>query len=363
MADHTLSGALPKYNFSPHTLSLNVPTKLVELSVETISELESEPIMVVPDADLPPEDPDGQEEITLTLDGEVSVKLIPIRPLGEDTTIVGVDSSCIKLGETGTGIIVALRGGVVWRNDSSCRYLRIGPFIFHITEENRTKIYNALRRFCLRLPGKKEAPSLQHMPIKMNRLFELWIKEVACNLFSEAILLFDGSLTAGPDGISRALEELLSLARENSNVVLALSKGSKLRIMGRRLTSLLNDLGGPYLLEPEVDILRRYSNLRFLGRIYVAKLSPLGYPFRLDVDASIPREEGLRAVGILVARDVIYQGYPEVLRLAHIIATFTAPEVMAMQLMLCRAYGLKLIRMPDMRKLLFGPFGTGGRSP
>jgi hypothetical protein len=45
--------------------------------------------------------------------------------------------------------------------------------------------------------------------------------------------------------------------------------------------------------------------------------------------------------------------------LSHILCTFTANEVIAMQHFATRKYGLKIVNRPDMHSLLFGPFGKG----
>ena len=362
MARHTLLAAGEGYNLSQQTGKWPIPTKLLELSMQSMASLSQEAVMAVPEPEEPSytvREPDGDQE--LLLQGILDIKLIPIGPLKTETTVVGVDASCIKLGETSSGLIVALRGAVVWRMSSSCRYIRVGPLIFHITDENKGLIYGTLRRLCLGLPERQEAPSLPYLPVRMANIFEQWIREMACRCFTDSIMLFDGSLTVGPDGLGRSLETILELARANSDIVIAISKNSNLRLMGRKLMDWLNGFNGPYLLEIGAGALPRAPNIRLLGRIYVAKLARTGYAFRLDVDAGVPRETGIDAIRALLANDAIYQGYPEVLRLAHIMCTFTAPEVMAMQLMLSRTYGLRMIQRPDLRRLLFGPFGTGGR--
>ena len=361
MASHALLAPQEGYNFSDQE-SLYVPRGLLELSLKSMSDLGEEQVMTITE----PEEPisisnlDGEQD--LTFKAPASLRLIPIRPVRDaGMTVIGVDASCIKLGETCSGLITALRGAIVWRREKSCRYLRIGPLIFHITEQNKVKIYNALRSFCLGLPGRQEAPGLPYMPIRMANIFEHWMRELACTIFSDALVLFDGSLSVGPGEAVAPLRAILELARSNSSIVMAISKNSRLRFMGKKLIDLLNGVPGPYLLELGDEHLVNASCIKLLGRIYVAKLSPLGCTFRLDIDRGVPEEVGIEAVRLMVSSDAIHQGYPEVLRLAHIICTFTAPEVMAMQLMLSRAYGLKIIRRPDVRKLLFGPFGSGGR--
>jgi hypothetical protein len=65
------------------------------------------------------------------------------------------------------------------------------------------------------------------------------------------------------------------------------------------------------------------------------------------------------AVRKLLGNDLVSQSYPETLRLAHILCTFTANEVLAMRRFITRKCGLHIINRPDMHKLLFGPFGKG----
>ena len=63
------------------------------------------------------------------------------------------------------------------------------------------------------------------------------------------------------------------------------------------------------------------------------------------------------AVQRLIGNDLILESYPETLRLAHIYSTFTANEVLGIQRLIVQKYGLKIIERPNIRKILFGPFG------
>jgi hypothetical protein len=45
--------------------------------------------------------------------------------------------------------------------------------------------------------------------------------------------------------------------------------------------------------------------------------------------------------------------------LAHIFSTFTATEVIGIQRFIAQQYGLKIVMRPNVRRLLFGPFGKG----
>jgi hypothetical protein len=96
-----------------------------------------------------------------------------------------------------------------------------------------------------------------------------------------------------------------------------------------------------------------------MGNIYVAKLAPSPYAFRLDIDNKIPPAQAIEAVEHLIANDLVLDGYPETLRLAHIYSTFTANEIIGIQRFLAQTHGIKTIQRPNVRRLLFGPFGKG----
>src|SRR5439155_26916092 len=70
---------------------------------------------------------------------------------------------------------------------------------------------------------------------------------------------------------------------------------------------------------------------RFLGRVYVAKLSSDGFLFRTDIDRESSEEEAQLALDRLAGTDVIFHGYPETLRIAHIFISFTDNELLAVQ--------------------------------
>jgi hypothetical protein len=76
----------------------------------------------------------------------IQLKPVPIslRTNHQETIVAAIDTSTIKIGETTTGIIVAIRGATTWKQHGSYKYTRIGPFIFHITEDNKNQLYNTL---------------------------------------------------------------------------------------------------------------------------------------------------------------------------------------------------------------------------
>jgi len=299
---------------------------------------------------------------TIQLEKQYALRLQPIslksRP--EETVVAAVDTSSMKIGETDTGVLIAVRGANVWKQ-RSYRYLRLGPFIFHVTEENRKEVYNTLQNAYFNLkhePKHQSSPSLLQMQTRIASLLEKWLQKMLSETLSNGLILFDGSLTSGTaDAPTQRITEILSAAREGGNVVLAFAKMTRLSLNGHRITDLPSKHKPPYLLQ--MAGIKPKPPLSFLGDVYVARLAKGSYSFRLDIDKETPSERRIKAVEKLLGNDVVSQGYPETLRLAHIFCTFTANEVIAMQHFIARRYGLRIVNRPDMHRLLFGPFGKG----
>lgn len=175
---------------------------------------------------------------------------------------------------------------------------------------------------------------------------------------TNSLILFDGSLTSGTfDTPVQRMKEILNTARKNHNTVLAFSKMTCLRVNGFLITDRLPQHEPPYLLE--TTGLQFKPPTTVLGDVYVARLNKANYAFRLDIDREIPQQQRMEAVAKLAGNDLYMQSYPETLRLSHILCTFTANEVLAMQHFITRKHGIQMVNRPDMHRILFGPFGKG----
>ena len=286
---------------------------------------------------------------------------LALMPRTKETLIAAVDTSTIKIGETSTGIIIAVRAANVWKQNRAYRYKRLGPFIFHITEDNKKEVFNSLEKAYFNTQyasSHQSTPNLLQMPTRLASLLERWLQTMLAKTASHALILFDGSLTSGTiDTPVQRMKQILDTARRNGNTVLAFSKATSLRVNGYLITDLLPEEEPPYLLET--------TGVRFkpptvlLGDVYVARLNKAKIAFRLDIDRETSVTSRLEAVEKLIGNDLYMQSYPETLRLAHILCTFTANEVLAMQHFITRKHGIQIINRPDMHRLLFGPFGKG----
>jgi len=350
----------PRYNF-PHTLQeLELPRKLIELSLSSMRNAQGRRFQPC-QTDFPEtlvERPHLIEPARLN-NKTFSTLLTPLKATRDGTPIVAIDVSSIRIGETDTGIIYAIRGAIVWNEKRRYRYLRIGPFPFHITEENQRGLSDFLSQEPL--ATRSITSSLTYdAQSQLCNLAERWMQmAIACST-NDSIVLWDGSLTAGtPGNPTSVLSQIVTAARGNSNSVLAFTKVTSIRFLGWKITDLILRQRQPCLLEVEDLPLSISKNVHLLGRIFVAKLATDGCSFRLDIDRTLTREQSIIAVERLLGNELLFQGYPESLRLAHIYSTFTASDVIGVQSFITREYGLRVVTRTSMRRRLFGPFGTG----
>jgi len=338
----------PKYNFPQPTINTTLPQRFIEQSLHSLRKVQNSTIQL------------NQQNIQQTL--QLSLQPILLKPKHDETPIAAIDTSSMKIGETATGILIAVRGATVYKQNKHYNYMRLGPFIFHVTEENKKEVFTQLQAAYFTSPHEHGETlgslNIAQMPTRIASILEKWLQVTVAKTLSSSLILFDGSLTAGtPDMPTRIVKEILAHARENGNIVLAFSKMTTLRVNGQIITEMPQQHKPPYMLEAVG--LKPKPPIVVFGDVYVARLNNGNYAFRLDIDRELSSEQRITAVEKLLGNDLLLQGYPETLRLAHILCTFTANEVIAMQHFIARKYGLKLLNRPDIHKLLFGPYGRG----
>ena len=343
----------PKYNFPQPSINPTLPQYFTLQSLQSLREAKHHPFQL---------NQQQFQQFNVFEQNPLSIHLnrqpIALKQNYQETAIGAVDTSTIKIGETNRGIIIAIRGATIKKEKGNCRYTRIGPFIFHITEENKKEIYDTLAKsyfgnYCF---NNCTNSNLQQIPSKIASLLERWMQTMLAKTLSNGIVLFDGSLTSvTTDTPTQYLKETLDTARRSNNVVLAFTKMTSLRVNDYLITDYLPNHEPPYILETR-DLKFRPPIL-VLGEVYVAKLSRANYAFRLDIDKETAVPKRIDAIEKLLGNDLHTQGYPETLRLAHILCTFTANEVLAIKHFISRKHGIKIINRPDMHRILFGPFG------
>ncbi|HML02872.1 MAG TPA: DNA double-strand break repair nuclease NurA [Candidatus Bathyarchaeia archaeon] len=349
---------VPKYNFSDtFARGFGLPRELAQLCLSSLEELKRQQVK---SNSIDENSEKSDIDSIAFLESATSPKLIQVQPLREDTEVAAVDVSSINLGETNNGVLVAIRGAIVWNVRFRFHYLRLGPFLFHLTEESGSRIFNLLRKYGFGFSQEISGTDVARIQTRIASMFEHRIQMDLCRLSSNSLILLDGSLVGGtPDAPEEIVAELLRTARTRVNTILAFSKSSKLYFKGHHLGDIANRYNPPCLVKIGCRLQPRIGPFRLFGDIYVANLSKGGVSFRLDVDKELEQSQAVDSVRRLLGNELVYQGYPETLRLAHIYSTFTANEVIAMQRYMMQQPGLQIVVRPNLRRLLFGPFGKG----
>lgn len=347
-----------KYNFPQPSIDSILPQRFFEQSIHSLNQVQQNPIQL-----------NQQIQRLITTEQyphNIQLKSTPVtlKPDHQETIVAAVDTSTIKIGETSTGIIVAVRGATTWKQNGAYKYTRLGPFIFHITEDNKNQLYNTLEHAYFSTTcgsSHQAAPNIMQMPTRLASLLERWLQTMLAKTVKNGVLLFDGSLTAGtPETPTQRLREILSYARKNQSTVLAFSKATTLRANGLLITEQLPNRDPPYLLE--TSGLHSRPPMMLLGDVYVARLNKANLAFRLDVDKETPFDQRIEVIQKLLGNDLYTQSYPETLRLSHILCSFTANEVLAIKHFITRKHGIQIVNRPDMHKVLFGSYGFKGEN-
>jgi hypothetical protein len=343
-----------KYNFPQPAIDTILPQRFLEQSIYSLKQVHHQMVQL---------NAQNYQSLFTTEQYSSNIQLksepIQLKPDHQETLVAAIDTSTIKIGETSTGIIIAIRGATTWRQSHQYNYTRLGPFIFHLTEDNKNAVYNSLEHAYFNTTHgstRQNAPNLFQMPTRLAGLLERWMQTMLAKTVSHGIILFDGSLTAGTlDTPAQRLKEILSYSRRNNSTVLAFSKATTLRSNGILITEQLGNHNPPYLLETVGVHVK--PPITLLGNVYVAHLNKTNMAFRLDIDKEIPLELHIDAIQRLLGNDLYAQSYPETLRLSHILCTFTPNEIIAIKHFISRKHGIQIVNRPDMHRLLFGRFG------
>jgi hypothetical protein len=355
---------ISNFLYPEESLSGVIPERFVEFCRHSIEGLRGNLLYTNPvlSPDLTGTEFDGAESSTLELGAFDDEQLIPLTPLPSNRQVVAVDTSTIKLGELADGALCAVRGALVLLESKRYRYVRYGPLVFSIGYGN----FAAVQDFAgLGLPPFTGEPNVDNLLKRIRNVLERWLQYTASSSIAGGFILLDGSLTAGtPDNPSKDLERILETARRSGSAVVAISKKTKLRIHNQPLTELLGNHPEACIMEVDEQVTDQFPPypVRFLGRVFVGKLARAGFPFRIDVDREITVPETIKGFRELAGTDIVDQGYPETLRMAHILSTFTASDVLAMQAFAAARYGVQLLPKLALRRSLFGPFGTAWES-
>lgn len=274
----------------------------------------------------------------------------------ESRRVVAIDTSSIKVAVGSKGVVIAVRGALVIRELSRIWAEIIGPFMVYMDYEGVGELLSSMLDGEVRLDYWGDYQLYNSVQKVLAGILEKRLQGYAVERFKNTILLFDGSLSAGPlDNPTWLVSRIIDGARPRGNDILAFSKTSILRVWGQLMTSLKLDVEPPYVVEMTWAIKELEMRVKVLGETYLARLSAGGEGFRID---SATRRSIREVLGSLLKSDSLIYGYPETLILAHDLCTFNKMDLIAMQSIL-RRKGIKLFKPTSIRSLLFRPMDGG----
>jgi len=233
----------------------------------------------------------------------------------DETTIVGLDATALTLGECESGAIVAVRAAMVSKvRATKYRAKRFGPMPFLVPFVS------------------DDAHSQDPMSF-----LEAYIKDYVSGHVSNSIILWDGRLQLIEDFV-----EGLKCARRNGNVIIALSKDAISHY--HPIYEKVGEVECPFVAILSEDRSKT---------VVAARLEGEGLVLKAECFPPKAHEKIAEDFAKIVGNDLLGSGYPETLRLAHILCKFTATEVIGLRQALDKK-SIEIRRKNDARKIIFG---------
>jgi len=234
----------------------------------------------------------------------------------DETTIVGLDATTLTLGECEGGAIVAVRAAMVSKvRSTTYRAKRFGPMPFLVPFVS------------------DEAHSQDPMSF-----LEAYIKDYVSGHVSNSIILWDGRLQLIDDFVDG-----LECARRNGNVIVALSKDAISRY--HPIYEMVGEVECPFVAILSEDRSKA---------VVAVRLEDDGLVLKAEYFPSKAHEKVAEDFARIVGNDLLGSGYPETLRLAHILCKFSSTEVIGLRQAVLDKTSIEVRRKNDARKIIFG---------
>jgi hypothetical protein len=266
----------------------------------------------------------------------------PIVTVEEPTRVAAVDSSCIFIGDTDEGSIYSAKCGLALSfTGRPTMHVKIGPIVFYIDHDvvRSSNLDSRLAKFAL----FDTSAAKRMIRVRVERIIQNEISK----FLSNTIILVDGSLKSSAfEDRDNGFKQISQNCRANSNYLVGISKTTKLKVLDQ-LASLLIRKNNACYINVESIVKSLVSNI--IGRPLLAKFTNDGVVLRVDV-----LEEPSEPLGRLLANDNLPHGYPETLRLAHHVSTFTKTDVSCIRSFLISRYNTREVMHDDVRRTLLG---------
>jgi hypothetical protein len=264
------------------------------------------------------------------------------RPIRENTMVAAIDSSSIKVAETEEGALYAIKCGVAMAyGGAALMHFKIGPMLFYLSES--TVFDSELDDRLARLVLADSDVARRLVRVRAERAIQHELSQHMRN----SIILVDGSLrTSVFEDRNRSMVKVAENCVLHKNMIAGISKHTKLKVLERAAAPLAKVPGPAYI---DVDVIIKSLVRGSVGNNMMAKLDKSTPVLRVDVVGD--REQ---ALGRLLGNDPVAGGYPETLRLAHHISTFTGTEATCLRSHVLNNYDVTELAADDIRHTLLG---------
>ncbi len=265
-----------------------------------------------------------------------------IRPAKEKALVAAIDSSSVKIAETEEGSLYGIKCGIATAYAGrALMHFKIGPVLFYLSE--RTIQHSELDQRLARLVLMDDDLAKRLIRVRAERAVQ---KELASH-FTNSIILIDGSLKASVfEDRLRSIGRIVESCVLRKNRMIGISKGTKLKVLDRAAAPLAKMSGPAYI---EVDMIIKSLIKNTVGSNVMVKLERSSPVLRADIVG----ERG-ESLCLLLGNDPVAGGYPETLRLAHYISTFTGTEKTCLRSHVLNSYDVKELVADDIRSMLLG---------
>lgn len=265
-----------------------------------------------------------------------------IRPIKDKALVAAIDSSSVKIAETEEGSLYGIKCGIAMAYAGrALMHFKIGPVLFYLSES--TIQDSDLEERLARLVLMDDDYAKRLVRVRAERAVQ---KELASH-FTNSIILVDGSLkTSVFEERERSIGKIAESCVLRRNMMIGISKGTKLKVLDRAAAPLTKVPGPAYI---EVDTIIKSLIRNTVGSNSMVKLEKSSPVLRADVVGD--RSESL---GMLLGNDPVAGGYPETLKLAHYISTFTGTEMTCLRSHVLNSYDVTELAADDIRSMLLG---------
>lgn len=265
-----------------------------------------------------------------------------VRPIRENALVAAIDSSSVKIAETEEGGLYGIKCGIATAYAGrALMHFKIGPMLFYLSEN--TIQDSELEERLARLVLMDDDYAKRMIRVRAERA----VQKALASQFTNSVILVDGSLKASVfEDRERSINKIAESCVLRKNMLVGISKGTRLKVLDRAAAPLTKVPGPAYI---DVDMIIKSLIKNTVGNSSMVKLEKSSPVLRADIVGD--RSESL---GVLLGNDPVAGGYPETLKLAHYISTFTSTEMTCLRSHVLNSYDVTELAADDIRGMLLG---------